>query len=88
LKNSLNFLKLENYVHKVKELTEERERLALDFKVENDQLKTQIKSLEKELDNLQQEYHELFSKNTRTNLESNRLKSQDISDGKKTLKIL
>jgi hypothetical protein len=38
----------------VKQLTEERENLTIDFKEENDELKNKIKSLERELANNKQ----------------------------------
>jgi hypothetical protein len=43
-------------------LTEERERFVLDFKEENDDLKSRIKLLEGELDLIQHEYNELLTK--------------------------
>lgn len=54
--NSTFIFELENSVYKVKQLTEERENLTVDFKEENDELKNKIKVLERELTNkLQQQ---------------------------------
>ena len=43
---------LENHIFQVKKLTEEREKLTIDFKDENDELRNTIKALEREIDEL------------------------------------
>ena len=63
----------------MKQLTEERESLTVDFKEENDELKNKIKALERELANKHYDNHQINNK------KSNKLTSDtmsSLSDGK------
>lgn len=64
---------------RVKELTEEREDLTLNFKQENDQLKSKIKRLERELETAHFDYEMSLKNNHDTR---NRIKSDVSSEGK------
>ena len=69
--------KLEKYVYQVKKLTEEREKLSIDFKDENDELKNKIKALQRTLAE-----HEAKAKNKKS------LQSEISTEGKKTTNLL
>ena len=72
----------------MKQLTEERENLTVDFKEENDELKNKIKALERELTNNQYN-HKQQQLNNNNKQSNNKLTSDtmsSLSDGK--LKLL
>jgi predicted RNase H-like nuclease (RuvC/YqgF family) len=71
-------------VHKVKELTEERERFSLDFKEENQELQNKINALEREIEYLngELERQETAMANSSNSGRHNRRKSDaSASDG-------
>ena len=61
---------MENYVYQVKKLTEERDKLSIDFKDENDELKNKIKSLQRTIVDLES-----------NNKKKKRLQSDPSSEG-------
>lgn len=68
-------IKLEEFVQRAKELTEEREKLSRDFKDENDELKRKIDELENEVEFLNEEL------DRKSAAKSARLRSDASSDG-------
>lgn len=76
-RNEIN--ELEQFVYQVKQLTEEREKLSIDFKDENDELKNKIKALQRNIT-------ELESKNKKHHLTTDPSTDDELSE--ETVEIL